>query len=279
MKKRRRGAAWRAISKSVRVDVCGGGPRERARDVRRQSHEDRGARGPSRAARDNDSPRVPLKQQNRSAAKQTPQVPRATPDLRRPEPKTRRLLTAEAAREAIARGRSTSIFVEKLKRLLPRPDGPHLPTRVAADLNNTQPASSAGRVVDPRYTLPVKPADPPQSPVPTASSATFGVTSESPKSPQTDPHRTGAMIANVVKARATETPLTPNSLSTLLTEKETAARLGLSASTLRNWRSKGQGPPFIRLSARAIRYSRADVDNFLMSRKRRSTSDTGGDNG
>ena len=39
----------------------------------------------------------------------------------------------------------------------------------------------------------------------------------------------------------------------LLDEKERAARLGYAPITVRIWRSKGEGPPFIRVSRRGIR--------------------------
>jgi len=65
----------------------------------------------------------------------------------------------------------------------------------------------------------------------------------------------------------------------LLTENEVAARLGLSPATLRNWRVKGLGPPFVRLSPRAVRYEAEVVDEWIASRARRSTSDNGRENG
>ena len=64
----------------------------------------------------------------------------------------------------------------------------------------------------------------------------------------------------------------------LLTEREAAAWAGLSAATLQNWRVKGYGPPWLKLSARAICYRTSDVEAWLASRVRRSTSDTGNNN-
>ncbi len=46
----------------------------------------------------------------------------------------------------------------------------------------------------------------------------------------------------------------------LLTEKEAAPILRTSIRTLQKWRVNGNGPPFIRISARAIRYRRSDLD-------------------
>lgn len=47
-----------------------------------------------------------------------------------------------------------------------------------------------------------------------------------------------------------------------LTEQEAAIRLGLTRATLRAWRHRGVGPPFLRLG-RAIRYLASDIDAFL----------------
>ena len=51
----------------------------------------------------------------------------------------------------------------------------------------------------------------------------------------------------------------------LLTEAETARRLGISVSGLRKWRREGQGPRFIRLGSRLIRYSVPDLDAWLLT--------------
>jgi predicted DNA-binding transcriptional regulator AlpA len=51
----------------------------------------------------------------------------------------------------------------------------------------------------------------------------------------------------------------------LLTESETARRLGVSVSGLRKWRREGQGPRFIRLGSRLIRYSVPDLDAWLLT--------------
>ena len=59
----------------------------------------------------------------------------------------------------------------------------------------------------------------------------------------------------------------------LLTTKEVARLLQVSASTLCKWRvSKRQQLPFLKLG-RAVRYRVADVYAFLESRVRFSTSD------
>jgi len=64
----------------------------------------------------------------------------------------------------------------------------------------------------------------------------------------------------------------PSPAQVLLTEKDAAARLSLSTRTLQLWRRTGEGPSFIKMGA-AVRYRPADVDAFLESSVRRSTSD------
>jgi len=59
----------------------------------------------------------------------------------------------------------------------------------------------------------------------------------------------------------------------LLTESEAAHLLNVSRRCLQGWRSRGGGPPFVRISARCIRYSRADLDRWIDSLRCTSTSD------
>lgn len=53
---------------------------------------------------------------------------------------------------------------------------------------------------------------------------------------------------------------------------EAAAFLGLSSSTLANWRVRGEGPRFYRLGG-YIRYDRSDLIAFARSRPCNSTSE------
>lgn len=53
-----------------------------------------------------------------------------------------------------------------------------------------------------------------------------------------------------------------------------AGRIGLSRKTLENWRSLGGGPPYYKLGGRVV-YDDAEVDAWLASRRRVSTSDPG----
>ena len=58
----------------------------------------------------------------------------------------------------------------------------------------------------------------------------------------------------------------------LLTTQEAADQLGVSAAYLERDRWAGAKVPFVRLGARAIRYRQEDLDNFVASRIRTSTS-------
>ncbi len=62
--------------------------------------------------------------------------------------------------------------------------------------------------------------------------------------------------------------------TTTLSPAEAARRLGLKESTLRNMRWRGDGPPFVRVG-RLCRYRLVDLDRWLASRVRTSTSDVG----
>jgi predicted DNA-binding transcriptional regulator AlpA len=59
----------------------------------------------------------------------------------------------------------------------------------------------------------------------------------------------------------------------LLRPPEAAPYIGLSVSTLAKQRLRGDGPKFIRLSARAIGYIQADLDAWLADKRFGSTSE------
>lgn len=56
----------------------------------------------------------------------------------------------------------------------------------------------------------------------------------------------------------------------LYDELQAARLLRISRRTLQGWRLKGGGPPFVRLGLRCIRYRRADLQEFMAERTRRS---------
>lgn len=60
----------------------------------------------------------------------------------------------------------------------------------------------------------------------------------------------------------------------LLTPRQAAERLAIAGHTLARWRLEGGGPPYVKVGA-SVRYDAQDLDAFIESRKRRSTSDAG----
>ncbi len=58
----------------------------------------------------------------------------------------------------------------------------------------------------------------------------------------------------------------------LLTEKEAAKLICYTQRALQNWRLRGGGPRYVKVSARSIRYQRRDVIEWIEARKRSYTS-------
>ena len=61
----------------------------------------------------------------------------------------------------------------------------------------------------------------------------------------------------------------------LLTETEAAAYLSYRPRTLASWRRTGHGPRFVAVSKTSVRYRKSDLDTWIKSKVRRSTSDDG----
>jgi predicted DNA-binding transcriptional regulator AlpA len=61
----------------------------------------------------------------------------------------------------------------------------------------------------------------------------------------------------------------------LLTEKQAAAYLNMAVKTLQNWRWRGVGPRYVKIGD-LVRYRKADLDEFVLSNLRTSTSDVDG---
>ncbi len=58
----------------------------------------------------------------------------------------------------------------------------------------------------------------------------------------------------------------------LLPPKSVATLLGLTPRALEAWRQRGDGPAFIRISKRCVRYRREDVEAWLSTRVKQQTS-------
>ncbi len=58
----------------------------------------------------------------------------------------------------------------------------------------------------------------------------------------------------------------------LVDEREAASILCYSVRALQNWRHRGGGPMFVRVSARSIRYRRSDLTQWVNDRRVANTS-------
>lgn len=65
----------------------------------------------------------------------------------------------------------------------------------------------------------------------------------------------------------------PEYLDQLLSEKAAAALLGYTIRALQNWRLRGGGPQYVKVSARSVRYRRRDLLDWIEARLRNNTSE------
>lgn len=49
----------------------------------------------------------------------------------------------------------------------------------------------------------------------------------------------------------------------LLTPEQTAERLGVTVGTLANWRTAGDGPPYVKMGSKLVRYPEDDLRSWL----------------
>ncbi len=61
-------------------------------------------------------------------------------------------------------------------------------------------------------------------------------------------------------------------IPTLVNEREAASILCYSVRALQNWRHRGGGPDFVKVSARSVRYRRADLEKWIAARTVSNTS-------
>ena len=66
----------------------------------------------------------------------------------------------------------------------------------------------------------------------------------------------------------------PSEFRSVMTPREAAASLSLSVGGLAKMRLTGDSPRFVKIGA-SVRYRRGDLDAWLQSRIRKSTSDPG----
>ncbi len=72
-------------------------------------------------------------------------------------------------------------------------------------------------------------------------------------------------------------PSDPDHLDRLIREPEAADYLGYSVRALQNWRLRGGGPRFVRVSRRSVRYRRRDLKSWANGRTVSNTSEPIGD--
>ena len=68
-----------------------------------------------------------------------------------------------------------------------------------------------------------------------------------------------------MKSSDASTQLPPDYHDCLIDENEAARFLGYSVRALQNWRVRGGGPKFVKVSARSIRYRRRDLIEWAES--------------
>lgn len=65
----------------------------------------------------------------------------------------------------------------------------------------------------------------------------------------------------------------PDHLDRLIPERDAADFLGYTTRALQNWRVRGGGPRFVKISARSIRYTRRDLMAWVNSKTASNTSE------
>jgi len=67
-------------------------------------------------------------------------------------------------------------------------------------------------------------------------------------------------------------PISAHGFPAIMDPAELAARLKMSPKTLAEYRQSGEGPQYISVSRRCVRYTAAAVEDWLANRRRASTS-------
>lgn len=64
----------------------------------------------------------------------------------------------------------------------------------------------------------------------------------------------------------------PDYFDRLIDEKEAASYLRYSVRALQNWRVRGVGPMFVKVSGRSVRYTRSDLQKWIAEKRVANTS-------
>jgi hypothetical protein len=71
----------------------------------------------------------------------------------------------------------------------------------------------------------------------------------------------------------------PGWLDEAVDTAEASRIVGFPPCTLHTWRSRGDGPPYLKIGPRSVRYQRRTLFQWLAERQRRNTADDGGVHG
>lgn len=84
--------------------------------------------------------------------------------------------------------------------------------------------------------------------------------------------QTDARTQPATPTPATQAQASPRQPAELVTPAEAARMLQVGVTALERWRTTGDGPAFVRLSSKTIRYRRGDIESFVADRVRTSTA-------
>lgn len=85
-------------------------------------------------------------------------------------------------------------------------------------------------------------------------------------------HRFLVKVSEMQDHSPTPPPFDREYYECLINEIEAAKFLGYSVRALQNWRVRGGGPKFVKVSARSIRYRRIDLKAWIEARLQSNTS-------
>jgi hypothetical protein len=141
-----------------------------------------------------------------------------------------------------------------------------------SDLSPTAPLALAQQLLRAAAAL-LDPSEPKPTPAPTPPPPARRPSAPPVAPPVAPPPRDVQGRRHGLDRRAADLAAVPGDDDDLLKTRETARWLSVSEQWLEIGRSKGWGPPFIRLSPRRVRYRRGTVRTYLIERAHAATSE------
>jgi predicted DNA-binding transcriptional regulator AlpA len=77
------------------------------------------------------------------------------------------------------------------------------------------------------------------------------------------------LASAVANLRAELRPANANEPDEYVDDKTLAKTIGMSLETVQQWRTRDEGPPFVRVGPRCVRYRASDVREWMASNTRR----------